>query len=241
MYKLEGGVRATNEEFYQINTETVQILGDIFSSPEDVYASFTAPQDVDLDHIDPLDLQAHHIAQMQAQRKSLLEALELLQVSENMRNPVMYFEGITSSFFDHCGRDRTVWSRASYIDTKVVESAHTATFRRDQFGLAEPQMQGRIGYVDGQPEFFELATDLQRSRRGHAYRFYSSPKTGLTIHEYPVQGYKGGETRDITDKFERFTLLQALSVDMHAAVKAMKPENDHRVHRLVSLQVYGTR
>lgn len=259
MYTLEGRVSTAEvEDFQKTNPETVHAIDDIFSYPEDVYASFIAEADVDTDALDPLDLQSQHIAAMQAQRKGLLEALELLQASENMRDPVMYFEGITSSFFDHCGPGRTVWSRAHVsselrlitdnqgnerqekVDV-VHESAHTATFCRNDLKIIEPQIKGRIGCVDGEPKFFELRSSLQRSKSGHEYHFYSSPQKGLEVFEVDLRRPNQPEQRRIEDKIERFTLLQALTVDLHDTVTNLQHDNDERARRIISLSVYGPR
>lgn len=259
MYTLEGETGFTAvEDFQKTNPETVHAIDDIFSYPEDVYASFIAEADVDTDALDPLDLQSQHIAAMQAQRKGLLEALELLQVSENMRDPVMYFEGIASSFFDHCGPDRTVWSRAhisSELQTitdeqgnqhveyaqVVRESAHTATFRRDSNQMLEPQIKGRIGCINGEPQFFELRSNLQQSKSGHEYHFYSSPRNGLEVFEVDLRRPNEPEKRRVEDKIERFTLLQALTVDLYDTVTNLQHENDRRVHSIVAREVYGPR
>lgn len=259
MYTLEGEASFTAvEDFQKTNPETVHAIDDIFSYPEDVYASFVAEADVDTDTLDPLDLQSQHIATLQAQRKGLLEALELLQVSENMRNPVMYFEGITSSFFDHCGPDRTVWSRArmsselrTVTDEQgnerqervqvVHESAHTATFCRNDLKIIEPQIRGRIGCVDGEPKFFELRSSLQRSKSGHEYHFYSSPRNGLEVIEVDLRRPNYPEQRKIEDKIELFTLLQALTVDLYDTVTNLQHENDRRAHSIIARDVYGPR
>lgn len=259
MYTLEGRVIAAEvEDFQQTNPETVHVIDDIFSYPDDVYASFVAEADVDTDILDPLDLQSQHIATMQAQRKGLLEALELLQVSENMRDPVMYFEGITSSFFDHCGPDRTVWSRAhisSELKTVtdeqgnqrqqkvdvVHESAHTATFCRNDLKILEPQIKGRIGCVDGEPRFFELRSSLQRSKSGHEYSFYSSPRKGLEVFEIDLRRPNQPEQRRVEDKIELFTLLQALTVDLYDTVTNLQHDNDRRAHSIIARDVYGPR
>ncbi|MGF7229182.1 MAG: hypothetical protein ACQR33_04315 [Candidatus Saccharibacteria bacterium] len=259
MYVTEGGA-TTSLEFCKINPEAARDIDDILANPEEVYASFLASQDVDLDTIDPLDLQAHTIAKLQLQRRTLLEELNLLDVADSMRAPRLYFEAITSSFFDQCGSDRLLWSRARITGSLVGETAHTGTFRSDHFGVIEPQIRGSITHVTPREEYearshngastrryYELVTDLQSTRPDTRYRFYTSDASthsdasGLIIEELAQSGNEAPICTPITDTFDRFTLLQALTVDLHTSLGEIQHESDARARHALSVEVYGIR
>jgi hypothetical protein len=258
MYAIEGG-QTTSVEFCKINPEIARDIDDIFSSPEEVYASFVTFGDVDPTTIDPLDLQAHHIAKLQTQRRDLLQDLHLIDTADSIRQPRMYFEAITSSFFDQCGQDRLLWGRARISDRGVAETAHTGTFRHDGEDIVEPEIRARITYVTPrdeyeerskagtlQPQFFELVTDLQNTKPGTRYRFYSSDHArggndGLAIEEISNYGTNTATYTPVVDAIDRFTLLQALTVDLHASVSQIQHDKDVHARRILGVEVYGMR
>lgn len=257
MYVAEGG-QSTSLEFYKINTGAAEDIDNILSNPQEVYASFVASRDVDVDTIDPLDLQSHQIAKLQMQRRDLLQELHLADVADSMRQPALYFEAITSSFFDQCGQDRLVWGRVRHSADGVVEVAHTGTFRRDQNGIIEPELRGRITYVTPHneersqagvmlPQAYELVTDLHHAKPNTHYRFYTSDhsankaQNGLAIEEVTGYGTSEATYTPVTDVVDHFTLLQALTVDLYAAVTDVQHENDSRAKHVLAIEVYGAR
>lgn len=233
-------------EITRIDQEAASKIGSILCNKEEVYKSFCVP-----DVVNPLDLQAARIAELQTQRVDLLRELHLGEVAEVMRDPQIYFEGITMQFFEECGNERRIFTRAQYIDPETVaQRAHTSTFRRDPYtGIVEPEMQAVIGFrsreIDGitsnDPTHFRITTDLQNTKPGYLYIFSSTVQDGFTIGEKRKDDYTGSSVEEVTDPMDRFTLLQALTVDMQAALHNLQPDHDQRAKQILANQVYGTR
>ena len=233
-------------EITRIDREAASKIGSILCNREEVYESFLVP-----DVTDPLDLQATRIAELQEQRVDLLRELHLGEVAEVMRDPQIYFEGITLQFFEECGAERRVFGRARYVDEDTIwQTAHTSTFRQDPYsGVVEPEMQAKIGFrtreIDGiesnDPSYFQITTDLQNTKPGYIYIFSSTVEHGFTIAEKRKDDYDGSKPTEVTDPIDRFTLLQALTVDMQASLHNLQPQNDMRARKLIAQRVYGHR
>ena len=232
-------------ELTSVDSEAAGKIGSILCNREEVYMSFREP-----DVLRPADLQHERIAELQVQRVDLLRQLHLGDVMEVMRDPQIYFEGITMQFFEECGPGRRVFDRGRYIDNETVaENAYTSTYRKDQNGIIEPEMRAQIGFtsreVDGiksnDPQHFEITTDLQNTKPGFFYIFSSTVRDGFTIAEKRKDEYDGAKSTRITDPIDRFTLLQALTVDMTAALHNLQPESDARIRKIISNDVYRLR
>lgn len=233
-------------EITPVDRSAASKIGSILCNREEVYESFRMP-----DVIEPLDLQAARIAELQEQRVDLLRELHLGEVADVMRDPQIYFEGITLQFFEECGADRRIYSRAQYVDADTIsQRAHTSTFRQDPYsGVVEPEMQAVIGFrsreiddiVSDDLSYFQITTDLQNTRPGYLYVFSSTVEDGFTIGEKKKDDYTGSKPVEITDPIDRFTLLQALTVDMQAALHNLQPDHDQRAKQILANQVYGTR
>jgi len=243
-FAIDGAAEAP--EITKIDHVAASKIGSILCSRQEVYESFRVH-----DVIDPLDLQATRIAELQEQRVDLLRELHLGEVADVMRDPQIYFEGITLQFFEECGAERRIFSRARYLDQDTLwQKAHTSTFRLDPYsGIIEPEMQALIGFrtreIDGiqsdDPSYFQITTDLQNTKPGYLYIFSSTVENGFAIGEKRKDDYSGEKPTEVTDPVDRFTLLQALTVDMQAALHNRQPQNDMHARKLLAQQVYGPR
>lgn len=238
--------QAVAPEITPIDPVAAQQIGSILCNKEQVYQSFRVP-----DVISPTDLQQKRIAELQEQRVDLLRSLHLGDVAEAMRDPQIYFEGITLQFFEECGKGRREYSRAKYIDSHTIaEQAHTGTFRRDKLGTIEPEMLARIGFrsreddgiVSSDLSFFKVETDLQNTKPGYKYQFVSDSRGELEIFLLPKETFGTTEKpQAITDPVDRFTLLQALTVDMRSALGNLRHYEDARVKKILCQYVHGSR
>ena len=97
------------------------------------------------------------------------------------------------------------------------------------------------GIVSSDLTYFKVETDLQNTKPGYVYSFVSDSRGQLEISERLKDSRNAPKATPITDPIDRFTLLQALTVDMRAALGNLQHENDPRALKLLNNSVNGPR
>ena len=197
-----------------------QEIHTILAHRDDVLHSFLEPT-----VLDPNDLQAPYVSHLRSQREALLRTFRVENSTEIMRDPNAFFQTIVAEFQDQ-HRARLVWGRAHEVvrssraadePRMFAETAHVIDFVRKPGGL-QPTLWTRIVHTNSQPSVYCASTRLHHTEDWQYV--FSSSSAGLEVYR---EGYERGGTCmvPIEDPIDHVTLLQALGVEMLAAITQM--------------------